>query len=344
MRSRVLVRVLSVFCAIVILLSVGSVFAIWTFSSGEAPKPVNDVLPLVLSEFTWEGSDILPDDVEGEDHAWLIQNLVNGVKNGKVIGLDNANSDLSNYIEKRLDGGLGWKRDYFGSMAVTGDDEMEALFGAAAEGLCFIIQVKSSTEYYIYTTSVYLGERGAPNWLNTSNKTPGKPSVAIGEYIYPIFRTKLTRANSSSPWNIIETKQGKALSDWYDENRANANITQIPAFDPNSWVEATMGEAPSSSSAIWTFIGDEATAYPTSKTARVYYRIKPSSAGARTVASYNTDAVIRVYDANGNQIAVSSAATDASGTTYNRVQWAAAANTLYYVSLEGSMSMHFTVS
>jgi hypothetical protein len=49
----------------------------------------------------------LPDDEEaGEDHVWLIENLVAGVNaNGVGIGLNNPNSDLNQYINDRLKGG-----------------------------------------------------------------------------------------------------------------------------------------------------------------------------------------------------------------------------------------------
>lgn len=333
-----LFRSLTCFVCLIFLLSIGCVFADWHYST-DPPQEASDLLPLQVSEFTWEGSDILPDDIQGEDHAWLINNLISGEKNGSVIGLDNPKSDLNEYIQDRLDGGLGWKRDYFGSMAVTGDAEMEALFGAAAQGLSFIIQVVNDNEYYIFTTSVYLGERGEPNWINTGNKTPGKPSVPIGEYIYPIYRTKITRPNSSTPWNIVETKEGKALSDWYDENRRNANITQIPAFDPNSWVEAKLGGSASTSQAIWTFIGAEATAYPVALNTPVYYRITPASAGSRTVKCADPNCTITVYNSNG-QVLATSAATSDGGVS---VTWNGSANTLYYLSFQGAMSMHFTV-
>ena len=222
------------------MLTVGGVFATWTYTENRIGS-ANTSLNIGVGDFIWQGSEELPDDEEeGLDHAWLIQNLVDGSTSGdSSIGLNNKNSTINDYINDRLQGGLGWKRNYFGSMAVTGDDEMEAIFGAAAKGLSFIIEVdeNDSNVYYIYTTDVYLGERGEPNWLGTSNKTPGKPTVPIGQYIEVIYRTKLVRANSSSPFNIVETKKGKALSDWYDENRRNANITQIPAFDVNTWVE-----------------------------------------------------------------------------------------------------------
>ena len=237
MRKYLSIVVLVVFVA---MLSVGGVSATWKYSN-QTPSGVSESLNVLLDDFAWQGSEILPDDEEeGQDHLWLIQNLVDGSTSGdSSIGLNDKNSTINDYINDRLEGGLGWKRNYFGSMAVTGDDEMESIFGAAAKGLSFIIEVdeNDSNVYYIYTTDVYLGERGEPNWLGTSNKTPGKPTVPIGQYIEVIYRTKLVRANSSSDFNIVETKKGKALSDWYDENRRNANITQIPAFDVNSWVE-----------------------------------------------------------------------------------------------------------
>lgn len=231
-----------ILCVFVALLFVGGASAVWTYS-GKDVEGISESLNIGMGNFSWVGSEILPEEEEeGLDHIWLIQNLVDGVtSSGKEIGLNNKDSDLNEYINKRLSGGIGWRegRNYFGSMAVTGESEIEELFGAKARGLSFIIEVDESNSniYYIYTTDVYLGERGEPNWLNTGNKTPGKPTVPIGQYIEVIYRTKLERASSSALFNIIETKKGKAKSDWYDENRSNANITQIPAFDVDTWVE-----------------------------------------------------------------------------------------------------------
>ena len=224
------------------MLCVGGVSALWSYS-GTAVDDITSRVNIGVNDFIWEGSEILPDEEEeGLDHIWLIQNLVDGSTSGdSTIGLNDPNSDLNEYINNRLKGGLGWRegRNYFGSMAVTGDEEMEALFGAAAKGLSFIIEVDEddSNVYYIYTTDVYLGTRGEPNWLGTSNKTPGKPTTPIGQYIEVIYRTKLVRSSASAPFNVVETKKGKAKSAWYDENRSNANVTQIPAFDVDTWVE-----------------------------------------------------------------------------------------------------------
>ena len=223
--------------SLAVLLTVGGTLATWAFAGGGVIGTSASLAP-VLGVFNWDGSEVLPDDVVGEDHIWLITNLVAGENaSGEEIGLNNPDSPLNDYIDDRLDGGLGYSgRDYFGSMAVTGGRDMEELFGADAINLTFMVYVVSNTEYYIFTTGVDLGERGEPNWLGTSNKTPGRPTHPLGTYISPIYRTKLTRPTKNADWEIVETQKGKALSCWYDENRRN-NITQIPSFDPTSWVE-----------------------------------------------------------------------------------------------------------
>ncbi|MBR2340029.1 MAG: hypothetical protein IKA74_04260 [Clostridia bacterium] len=228
-----------VLVAIIMIMTTVGVSATWSYCAQYA-NPVENSFALQMAEFKWQGSEELPDDVEGENHAWLVTNLVAGKNDsGEEIGLNNPDSPINDYVNDRLDGGFGYSaRDYFGSMAVTGGQDMEELFGADAINLTFMIYVVSETEYYIFTTDVYLGERGEPNWLNTSNKTPGKPTTPLGQYISPIYRTKLTRSNKNEDWNIIETKKGEAKSCWYDENRRN-NITQIPSFDPTSWRETT---------------------------------------------------------------------------------------------------------
>lgn len=91
--------------------------------------------------------------------------------------------------------------------------------------------------------------------------------------------------------------------------------------------------------AIWTFVGDEATAYPDARSSPVYYQLKPQSAGNRTVKSSNPDCTIKVYNSNGQVLATSTPTADGGVA----VTWSGGANTLYYLSLEGSMSMHFTV-
>ena len=225
-------KILALIFSCTILFSIGSVYAMWQYAESSS-RSVSYSLVIKMSEFNWSGSGNLPDDdTIGENHIALIERIVNHTEHG----LNTSKSYLNEQIKDRQDGGIGWSsgRDTLGSMAVSQSDELEEIFGLSAENLTFLIQFKSNTEYYIFTTNVYLGERGEINFWGNNSK-PGNPTTPIGQNIYPIYRTKVVKTNGV--WAPVETKEGYAKSDWYDESRRNANATQIPSFDPNTFVE-----------------------------------------------------------------------------------------------------------
>ena len=227
-----MVQILAFVMCLVLVFSVGGVYATWQYASS-GPNPAYIDIPIKLGEFNWAGSGNLPtDDAIGEDHIALIDNIINHPEHG----LNTSKSYLNEEINNRQDGGIGWSggRDTLGSMAVTQSEELTEIFGLDASNLDFLIQFKSDTEYYIFTTGVDLGERGEINWLG-NNKTPGKPNVPLGEAIYPIYRTLVVKTNGK--WAAKETKVGYATSAWYEESRRNANATQIPSFDPDTFRE-----------------------------------------------------------------------------------------------------------
>ena len=213
--------------------SIGGVYATWQYSS-IGPTPSNLDFPVRLGEFNWVGSGDLPTDNEiGEDHLALIQSIIDHPEHG----LNVSGSYLNDQIKDRQDGGIGWsERDTLGSMAVTQSEELTEIFGLDSNNLEFLIQFKSDSEYYIFTTGENLGERGQINIFG-NNKSPGKPTVPIGGNIYPIYRTKVVKIKGV--WTATETKEGYAVSAWYEESRRNANATQIPSFDPDSFQEGT---------------------------------------------------------------------------------------------------------
>lgn len=224
-------RLALLLCA-ALLISVGGVYATWNYAS-VGPMPVTQELSVRLGEFNWVGSGDLPtDDAIGENHLSLLDQIINHPEHG----LNTSKSYLNEQIEERQDGGIGWSsgRDTLGSMAVTQSEELDEIFGLTSFALDFLIQFVSDTEYYIFTTGEDLGERGEINWLG-NNKTPGKPTVPIGDSIYPIYRTRVEKQNGV--WIAVETKVGYATSAWYEESRRNANATQIPSFDPDTFQE-----------------------------------------------------------------------------------------------------------
>lgn len=228
-------RYLSILLCFMTLMSVGGVFATWKYANS-GPLPVSFDVDIRVSEFNWAGSGALPDDdASGKNHLDLIDQIINHPNHG----LNTAKSYLNEQIEDRQDGGIGWSggRDTLGSMAVTQSEELNEIFGLSAASLEFLIQFKSDTEYYLFTTGVDLGERGKINfWGN--NSEPGKPTVPIGENIYPIYRTKVVKTNGV--WTAVETKLGYAESAWYEESRRNEHATQIPSFDPDTFQEGKL--------------------------------------------------------------------------------------------------------
>lgn len=228
-----IIRYTTILLVLILTASVSGVWAIWQYSEDPVVS-VTSTISIFAPE--WEGEEILPDDSEvGENHIELINQILNHTEHGLNAG---SGSYLNEQIADRQDGGLGWNgRDTLGSMAVTQSDELEEIFGLDASNLTFLLQFTSDSEYYLFTTNVYLGERGTINfWGN--NETPGSPTVPIGAPIYPIYRTKLVKTGDT--WAAVETLVGYAKSAWYEESRWNSNATQIPSFDPDTFEEGAI--------------------------------------------------------------------------------------------------------
>lgn len=229
-----LIKSLTLAVALVLILSVTGVYSAWKYAVGG----VNDIhYDLKLDVFPWIGAEVLPEEDEiGQNHRTLIEAIING----DGIGLNTSKSYLNGEIKDRRDGGLGWSggRDTLGSMAVSQGSELNELFSLSSVNLDFLLRFVDDTHYEIYTTGVYLGEKGELNWLQTRRTKDGKPTVPIGEYIYPIYKTTVVKTNGV--WEAVETQEGSAKSAWYEESRSNANLTQIPSFDPDTWKEGNL--------------------------------------------------------------------------------------------------------
>ena len=319
-----ILRIVTVICAAVLLLSVTGVYATWQYSQG-ATVPETEFLKLDV--FPWTGSEELPDDVSGEDHKGLIENILNGTitnSNGQeeMVGLNNPNSYLNNEIEERSS---GWfSSDTLGSMDYWQDENINNYFDMDTHGLSFLLYFPNgvSNTYYLFTTSVKLGEANTPN-------------IPIGEYVYPVYRTILKK-NSEGIWEATETKVGYSPSAYYDNVITGSWLLKYPSFSPTGWREGELGT--NTGNAIYMYIGQTATAYPDSKTEKVYYEVVPKSAMTLNVSCVHSNVVINVYNASG---ALVTATDGAQGS--NNISFSAAQNTSYYIEISGDKSMTFTV-
>ena len=322
-------KYISVILALLMTLTAGGVYATWSYAELETDEK-NGNLSVSIGDFgetMHEGADI------GEDHDALIDSIVDG----ENIGLNT----LSSYINEQLAKRAEWGRDTLGSVAVLQGDSLADMFGTEAANLEFLIQTVSDTKYYLFTTNIDLGTRGTVYYSggHPYNSTPGSPNVPIGEPIYAVYRTVIKLIDGV--WTRIITEEGYATSAWYDENQLDAykNATQIPCFNPNTWMPGRLGG--STDEAIWTYSGQTIVAkcdreeYPS-----IYYQITYTSRAYRTVTAESADCTIEIIDSTtGNTVATSTV----SGSTAS-VRWRSTANRKYYIKITSDDAVTFTVN
>ncbi len=335
--NKYIIRTIAVILPLFLLLFVGGTLAAWNYAGIQADSAQGEI-GFRMNTFTfWEGADILPNE-EGESHVTLINNLINGTDStGADVGLNNPQSAISQNLENRLNGGL-WglfnESDYYGSMDGTILDQnidMEGVFNTDTLGLSFIVQVIDDLTYYIFTTNVDLGKSGAPN-------------IALGERIYPIYRSVIVRENTSSDFVVTSTDVGSAPSSYYKQltNSAWLHDQTVPAFDVDNWRscdDLPIGTSPEN--AIWTFAGDTTSASADDAESNVYFKL--DDAGERTVTTENLHAEITVTNESGAVVAVSKSLT-VDGKLVVTVSFTIEAGAVYYLNFTGSNYILFTVN
>ncbi len=322
-------RIFNSFCVltfIVALITCGGAAATWKYSNPTI-ESASGSWEITLGALDWTGSDILPDDGSvGQKHSALIQMILNGTitdNSGKVtnLGLNFNDSYLSKEIKDRSSSWFAGS-DTLGSMDFWEASDINKYFNTSTENVTFVLYFPEGVDdtYYLYTTSVKLE-------INDS------PSIAIGSDIYPIYET-IIKKNDIGVYEAVQTTLGYAESDYYD-NRITGGLLRVPSFDPSTFKAGELGHT--QSTAIWTFKGDNATAYPASKTAPIYYRVRPSSQTTYTItASMGTR--VYVLDQNSKQVAVSAGAQGSATVTFT-----ASANKTYYIRFEGAEAIGYEI-
>lgn len=285
-------------------------------------------VPMRVEVFPWVGADELPSDVLGEDHEALIHNILNGTyvnENGSItnIGLNNPDSYIAQEINNRANGNFLFRSDVLGSMDYWERSDISKFFDTGTTGLSFVLHFpEDSEEYYLYTTSIDLGE--------------STPNVPVGEKIYPIYRTKL-ELNEQGEWVATETKTGYADSAYYQNPITGSWLLKYPSFDPDTWFEADLGN--DFENAIYAFVGQSTTAYIKNSSDSEYYMIKPSSSGTIKVTTEKSSHIVNVYD---NKMSLVKATSGKQGT--NNVGFSASANKTYYIEVSGGTSITFSIT
>ena len=216
------------FCLILLLLiAVPGAYATWNYAT-EHPADVETIVPLYLDVFPWDGSDELPDDgTQGNNHAVLIESILNGTYQGEGIGLNHSNSYLNNEIYDRSNSFLWFGSDTLGSMDFWESNDINKYFNTRTQNVSFVLYFPDGVDdtYYLYTLDVELAD------------SDGNPVTPIGRNISPVYRTVLQK-NAEGVWEATSTETGYAKSAYYD-NRITGSYLRYPSIDPDSWKEGT---------------------------------------------------------------------------------------------------------
>ena len=300
---------------------IGSVSATWKYADENKIEDFNNSLNIQIApgEYHWVGSDVLPNDKEeGLSHFSLIQKIISN-----DVGLGNSGSYLNEQIDSRID---SFSRTVLGSMAIKQGEDLQNIFTKESRNLNFLIEFKEykrewlDYKYmevaYLYTTEVYLG-------------TNGNLAFPIGEYIYPVYRTKIVRQSDGS-YKAESTDVGKAKSDYYDENQyININRSEIPSWDPDSFTsELDLGNSfgGSISNAIMMNTGYRVTVN-LAQASPLYYKFTVKNTKNFVFSLQDSSCALTLYDSSGTQIASASNGYLESILT---------AGQTYYVKCEGN--------
>jgi len=349
MKTKTLKNLLLIIVLVIVLGSISGTYATWYFSDNTPPSPIEENMNLRLTIFSWEGSDILPEDEIGYNHVKLVSNLIYGtmISNGQEvgIGLNHPDSELNAQLDTREK----WGRTTFGSMDVWEGEQVENIFGLEAAKLSFMIYSPKNdpSVKYIYTTGVELGSAGL---LSDSGFT-----YPVGERIYPIYRTKLNgtivgRENNQNvyEWTAEKTVLGSALSARYENTVAGSSVVRTPAFDPTSFNPVSQEDCEtgdtiytpgvSPSTAFLTYIGQHLQGELASANSSIYMKIKATS----TTVSFT-------HNTEGLTFWIYSDANFTNGINKNSqnllTTFSATRNTTYYYKVTStSLKVDFTIS
>lgn len=325
---KTLSKIVGVFTAFLAFASVAGVSASFLYAE-DKPQDVSQNTGFHMEIFNWEGAEVLPDDVQGEDHQTLIDLILNS-----EAGLNTPNSYLNEQISDRKNSYWSW--DTYGSMDVYDATQMASIFKTETNGLTFLLEFPDDEPnvQYLYTTSVDLGESSFL-W-GTGNNIP------TNRQVYAVYRTILKR-DEAGEWVAEKSELGYAQSDWYDNNALGSMVAKCPSFDPSTWKSGKQGTSRNDS--IYAYVGQTTTAYLDSSEEIAYYDLTNETAATRTITSYNMNCKVTVTNASGTEEQiVRQILQDAEGKDYVSVSWSASRNTTYYIEISGDTSLTFTLA
>lgn len=327
-KIRHVITALILLIVLVFTFGISGVFAEWKYSEAISADVDLDIKVIVMP---WEGADELPNQNEyGNNHKILIEQVLNGTyvsgTTTQNIGLNTQDSYLVEEIQKRKN--ISYRdANQLGSMDIWQSDRISEFFSLseASNKIEFILKFPDGSDdtYYLYSTSLDLGDGY-------------NPTIPIGTYIYPVYKTTLQR-NSDGVWEAISTEVGYAKSARYSNPYTGLGLGN--AFDTNSWVKGKIGT--SFDDAVYTELNYSMPVETHNTETETYYYYDSTSTNNVSVAVQNSSkAIVYVYDNNGNLVATRNNTAQGS----QLVTFKPSRNTRYYVKVTGDTYCTFTIS
>ncbi len=218
--------------------------------------------------------------------------------------------------------------DQLGSMDLWQSDRINEFFelNDGTNKVEFILKFPDGSDdtYYLYSTSLFLGD----GW---------SPEIPVGTNIYPVYKTTLQR-NSDGKWEAISTEVGYAPSARY--NNPYTGLALGNAFDTSKWVKGRIGT--SFSDAVYTKKSYEMPVESHDATHETYYYYDngSSTTNLTVTVSKSEKAVVYVYNSSGNLVS----ATNKTQQGSQKVTFKPSRNAKYYIKITGDTYCNFTIS
>ena len=200
-------RYTALLCGLLLLSSVGGVFATWYYASDSIDN-AEGTLNVSLSEFEWKPEQILPTESEiGENHLALIELILNESNKGYGLNYDNKHV-LEDYLNR--EGIIFSNQKTSGGNLKFVSDETNQLY--------YCVEKVSDTMYYAYTFS-----------YSDLNSTKGTASFM------PVYRTILEKTDIwRAPKSYFGYAQTKLLRDFGADSLPG---TLAYSIDPSTWTQ-----------------------------------------------------------------------------------------------------------
>ena len=146
--DKCIMRYVALICALLTLILVGGVFAVWKFYY--VPEPKYENISFSVSGFEWTPEEILPTEKPGQNYMDLLDSVLNNSK----AGLNTSKGVLKNAVLNDKDGLV------HSTQNVQGGNLKHLFITEEARELDFVIKRVSNTEFHIYMYETEAVENG----------------------------------------------------------------------------------------------------------------------------------------------------------------------------------------